>query len=862
MSDTISSRSDQSPAPPGRKPLFLGVEPVLKLAVLVWLAVCLQAVASAQTTENWVGTDMNCLGCWSAGDNWDPPTAAGGPNGNFNVVISVIGPPQPILDVDAKINNLDIDEFQSLTINGGQLTVTGSTISNDGSIALSVNSTAFGSLIIKNTATLSGSGTVQLGPEGDIQGDGTLINQQLIFGFGSINVATLQNTIGQIQGTSPSQHLVIGASGKGAKTVLNTGFIGTQGSGTISIGPVTVQNAGGTISGGSGGAVLNGSTIIGGTLEGQVQPGRDTPTSVIPTLNGVTIGGTYEINSLKTYLVGTITNNGSIEVLGPKLSKAELIIDGDVTITGTGSVLVSGIYAFIMGSGTLTIAQTISGDASANITVKNLVNQGTVASLSTGSPFTIQVPGLITNTGGTFNAGSGDFSFVNTKVTGGTISVGSDIAVTLNGATLSGVTTSGLGMFNVQGSATLENITNSSNIEIAGGNTATLKGTIDNANMIFIDANSLASPANLLVIGDVKVTGGGTIYMSNITDNNIAGTGVGDTLDIVNNTIEGAGTINSLNLDVDAKGTINYPTGYGYPLVITPGSGNTFSLTGLLSETSQSGSVQVNGTFSNFNSGTNTLTGGSYDLAGGAFQFPNANIVTNAAKITLSGGQIEGLNGAAGLSNFSNNSSTGSFTVSGGQSFTTAGTFNNAGGVTVSKGSNFIVGGSGTSFNQTAGTTTVDGTLGVPVGGQVSITDGTLQGAGGFTGGGVSVGNASGSAATFIIGDSTKTSASVSIANDYMQLATGILAVQIGGTDPGTEYSQLDVTGPTSLQGTLNIKLINSFVPQVGQTFTVLTSPSIVGTFSTINGKSIGASEHFAIAYNPTSVVLTAETGP
>src|SRR5271167_1216010 len=152
MSDRISSRNDQSPAALSDKPFFRRVKPVMKLAVLVWLAVGLQASlfasfpfharlrrhpAVAQTMEKWNGSDGN--GLWSDGDNWTP-TIAGGPNGNYDILIPVTGNPQPMLDVSATINNLEIDQGQSLTIiNGSTLTITGSTIQNDGTLALNDN---------------------------------------------------------------------------------------------------------------------------------------------------------------------------------------------------------------------------------------------------------------------------------------------------------------------------------------------------------------------------------------------------------------------------------------------------------------------------------------------------------------------------------------------------------------------------------------------------------------------------------------------------------------------------------------------------------------------------------------------------
>ena len=178
-----------------------------------------------------------------------------------------------------------------------------------------------------------------------------------------------------------------------------------------------------------------------------------------------------------------------------------------------------------------------------------------------------------------------------------------------------------------------------------------------------------------------------------------------------------------------------------------------------------------------------------------------------------------------------------------------------------------MVGGSGTNYNQTGGTTTVDGRLGVPLGGLVNITGGALQGGGALPAGATitgsaSVGNASTTAATFIIGDSNKKSGLIAIANNYTQLATGVMDVQIGGTTPGTQYSQLNITGTATLTGTLNIAVIKPFKPTIGQTFTILgASTGVTGTFSVVNGTSINSNEHFSVSYTPTTVVLTVVSG-
>ena len=126
------------------------------------------------------------------------------------------------------------------------------------------------------------------------------------------------------------------------------------------------------------------------------------------------------------------------------------------------------------------------------------------------------------------------------------------------------------------------------------------------------------------------------------------------------------------------------------------------------------GTVQVNtgstlditgGPFTNFNSGTSTLTGGTYNVNGGTLQFDGANIVINAANITLTGAgsQIVSDTNANGPANFATNAAGGTFTLGAGRSFTTsgpAGNFTNNGKLVVGGGDAFKVSGSLSNFQR------------------------------------------------------------------------------------------------------------------------------------------------------------------
>jgi outer membrane autotransporter protein len=60
------------------------------------------------------------------------------------------------------------------------------------------------------------------------------------------------------------------------------------------------------------------------------------------------------------------------------------------------------------------------------------------------------------------------------------------------------------------------------------------------------------------------------------------------------------------------------------------------------------------------------------------------------------------------------------------------------------------------------------------------------------------------------------------INGNYVQTASGVLNIDIGGYTPGDEYDQLVISGSASLNGTLNVFLIN-FTPLTNDTFQILT---------------------------------------
>jgi hypothetical protein len=99
------------------------------------------------------------------------------------------------------------------------------------------------------------------------------------------------------------------------------------------------------------------------------------------------------------------------------------------------------------------------------------------------------------------------------------------------------------------------------------------------------------------------------------------------------------------------------------------------------------------------------------------------------------------------------------------------------------------------------------------------------------------------------------------IKGTYTEPATGTLSAPIGGANVVTQYSQLQISGAANLAGMLAAPVIGGFTPTLGETFTVLTARSIAGSFSNTT-IAINSSEHFAVSYTPTTVVLTVASGP
>ena len=179
------------------------------------------------------------------------------------------------------------------------------------------------------------------------------------------------------------------------------------------------------------------------------------------------------------------------------------------------------------------------------------------------------------------------------------------------------------------------------------------------------------------------------------------------------------------------------------------------------------------------------------------------------------------------INGLATNSSTGSFTVSGGRSFTTAGALSNPGSVTVSSSSSLTTA-AGQNYTQSAGTTTVNGTLTNT--GTVQINGGTLKGTGTISG------------TTSVAGGNVSPGASPGILNtgNISFNSSSTFTVEVNGTTTaGTDYDQLNVTGTVSLgNATLST---SGTVTALGNEVILINNDGTDAVTGTFNGLAEGA---------------------
>jgi hypothetical protein len=246
--------------------------------------------------------------------------------------------------------------------------------------------------------------------------------------------------------------------------------------------------------------------------------------------------------------------------------------------------------------------------------------------------------------------------------------------------------------------------------------------------------------------------------------------------------------------------------------------------------------LTVNGTFTNFDAASRTLTGGSVAAYGNAqFKFPGADIVHNASSITLStAALVADLAGNNALRNFNDNLAAGNLVVGDQYLFTSPGDFTNAGRVETVPGTfsrfppttptpapqgRFVVP-SSHRYIQTAGSTINNGLFTAD---RLEILGGTLSGTGTITG-------------DIFVTDAT-------IASSAFTTIQGKLTLSSGSHFRYQNDTRVPkpISGQVTLAGTLDVDIPSDHYVASTATFTVLKSAvPLTGVFANaLNGARI-----------------------
>lgn len=768
---------------------------IVSAASLV-LALSLATVATA-AVKNWTDGTGN----WIVGANWSGgtvPMAGDQVNIVFTdgvartVTYDVTAPNLGALTIDltgagATTNTLSI-AANNLTASGlvtvgnsgrGSVNQTGgtTTISGSNSLFLGNNAGSVGSYSLSNTGSLAVTGNENIGLSGtgsftQSAGSNTL-TLDMVMGFTSAALGTYTMSGGTFS-TGGSQYIGYSATGSGGQS--GGTFNQSGGTNTVASNVYLGYNAGST-----GTYALSGGTL--------------------------TVGNDLVVGNSGTGTL-TIENNASAYVTN------NLLIDSLSTVNLNGGTLrifmASGINRLNYTAGTIQLA--FSRDLLTDTTITTLF--GANPTIPSGKGLTVEGFALI-----------GQLSTTQiVRVSGGSLAVSDELRLydAYLEITDGGIVTSAEGSFGAASNST-------ATVTVSGPgstwnviNDKLVVGGFGDGAVLNIRDGALVDIGTTLIISDKGVVNldGGTIRFDGYSR---SGTGIfnfnAGTIQLPGNrsigsdsaiadivggaptlttgkglTVEGTATLSATTPLTMAGGTISAPT-----VILPPGgrinstqtsviNGPILALAGSVFEIASGslsmGDIQkVNGFYSN---GTTSVGSGAVSLADA-----NDAVFDSAALVTL---------GAGG----------------------NPGTLNAFNGLTLDFGGNITGFGTLSTPNNLAKPLINNGHITGKSAAQRITLPGYVKGVGtfdnvNFTG-------------TFSPGFSP---ASLNVGNIAFS-PTSTLIIEIGGTTPGSQYDQINVAGELTLGGTLELSLINGFVPSAGQTFDILNWGTLAGVFSDI----------------------------
>ncbi len=282
---------------------------------------------------------------------------------------------------------------------------------------------------------------------------------------------------------------------------------------------------------------------------------------------------------------------------------------------------------------------------------------------------------------------------------------------------------------------------------------------------------------------------------------------------------------------------------------------------------------------------------GNFNQSGGTFRFDQQQLIigfntgsagtyllSGTGTLTANGDESVAVNGAGsfiqsgGLNNIGGGLYLGRGTGSTG-TYTLTGT-----GVLLVSGGEYVGSSSLGMFSQNGGTNKIksSGYLAIQSGSFYSLSGGSLlapslsiSSTGSFTqsGGTAIFSNLTGSGTATLTGGifNLALGGSPSQLGTFNISGSGLLDLQIGGHNQGVDYDLLNIANSSSLGGTLEVDLVNGFIPQIGDQFTVMTDATpFVGTFDnlTSNDGLFTYSVDYGANHNLVEIAVTSVPEP
>jgi len=579
---------------------------------------------------------------------------------------------------------------------------------------------------------------------------------------------------------------------------------------------------------------------------------------------------TFWITGLPTSSSDVVIDSGGTDLVYLDMSPtiASLTLGGNDS--GSAQLVDNGTAQMLTILGALTINQTGTLYLANNDAVIAGADSSNAGYLQLDNGSTLTVNGNFSNTGSmnvgsdTIGGGPSQASFAALLNTGYIdVGLGSRLTVagdlTNNGGIgLDGVTqlTVGGSMVN-NGSLTTGQFWAGDQIQVAGGMTNSGEIVLRNDTQLIVNGAATNSGTIYLIGEDPEIIGSHALFGSLVNSGTIqVGYGSGfASADVTNTgTIKGdvadvgwfqAGNLNNSGsialAGFDASGNVNNSGSIRTILATVGGNLVNSGNLAIFGETDfQLGLLSVQGNVTNsglidLERGTNTINiaGKLLNTPTGTFSLERDGNVVNVSSIvnqgTLSVGYLGSLNVTGGPRAIGN---------------ALAGLVN-SGTVDIQQYGNLNVVGN---YTQTAGQTTVGGTLQLQGNGGAIFADGTVYGEGGTIDGSV-------------LSNAEIHPDPLFINGNYTQGLHGSLTFDIAGAALG-EYDQLNISGHAQLNGLATVDLLHGFVPAVGNEFDIMNFASHSGTFSMVVGLPINSQEHFVLEYNSTDLTLDVVSGP